>query len=72
MPSAAIRAHVPESFDIVAHLPPRIVLNLHACEFGGQVEQFLTIEGTDLRQRLDVVAGHDLGGDVWPDGVEGL
>jgi hypothetical protein len=72
MSSAPICAHIPKSFDIVAHLPPRIVLNLHAGEFGGQVEQFLTVEGADLRHGLDIVAGHDLGGDMWADAVEGL
>lgn len=72
MSSPPIRAHIPNSFDIVAHLSPCIILNLHACEFGGQVEEFLTVEGADLSHGLDVVAGHDLGGDMWPDAVEGL
>ena len=71
MPYPAITPDIPQSLDIVQHLPPLVVLDLHARQLGRQLQQLLVGQLADLGPLVDVVFGHDLGGDDGADAEEG-
>ena len=72
MSTPAIRACILEAADIVEHLAPQVVFNLHAGQRGGQLEDLLVGELADGGGGVDVVAGHEAGADGGADAEEGL
>jgi hypothetical protein len=71
MPYTAITPYVPQPLDVVQHLSPLVVLNLHAGEVGCQIQELLVLELADLGALVYVVFGHDLGGDDGANAEEG-
>lgn len=57
--SSPVRAHIPQSHDVVLDLSPQIVLNLHARKLRRKVLARAFLQAADLRPRLDVKACHD-------------
>lgn len=72
MSPSSVGAHIPQSRDIVPHLPPQFVLNPHGREFGVEVEDLLCVQLAQLAARMDVETGHNPLGYVGPDAVEEL
>lgn len=72
MSSTPVCTHILQSPDIFLHFSPQIVLDLHVCEVGGELEDSRGLEGSDFGPRVDVVAGHDALAHLGADAVEGL
>lgn len=72
MPSSTICAHIPQSPNIVLHLPPQIVLNLHVRQLGRQIHDCCIFQTADFRPRVDVEFRHDALRDRGPDAEEGF
>jgi hypothetical protein len=71
MPYSPIAPDISQTLDIVQHLPSLVVLNLHASQFGRQLQQLLVGQLANLGTLVDVMFSHDLGGNHGTDAKEG-
>jgi hypothetical protein len=72
VPSPPICAHVFQTSDVLLHLSPQIVLNLHVRELGGKVQDGRVLQTADLRPRVDVEPSHDALRNLGADAEEAL
>lgn len=72
VPSASIRAHIPQPGDILPHLALQLILDAQGRELGVEVEDLLGGQIAQLARRMDVEPGHDPLRELGPDAVEVL
>ena len=72
VPPAPVRPDIPQPRDIIPHLPPQVVLDLHGRQLGRDVEDRLIFEGADARGGVDVEAREHVAGYLRADAVEVL
>lgn len=72
MSPTPIRPRIPETLNILQHLSPQVVLDLHAVERGVELEDLCLREFTDAGGVVEVEAGHEAGGGEGTDAEEGL
>jgi hypothetical protein len=72
MSPSPIRPRLFQPLNIIQHLPSEIVLDLHVCEGGGDVEDLLVAELANFGRFVDVEAGEEAAGGVGADAEEGF
>lgn len=72
MSPPTITPHIPQSPNVLPHLPPQIILNLHRGQLGRELEDFRGGKGGEARGGVDEEFGEDGGGGGGAEAVEGL
>lgn len=71
MSSSSVCSRIPQSFDIIQNASSQVVLDLHVCEGGGQVERLFRFQFGDFGTGVDMEAGHEVRGCLGTDTEEG-
>jgi hypothetical protein len=61
MSSASVRAHISQPRDILLHLPPQVVFDLHRVQVGCQVKDLSLGQFADFYGVMEVVTRHYFG-----------
>lgn len=72
MTPTTVRPRLLHPLNIIQHLSPQIILDVHLGQHGREIEDLLVRELADSAGRVDVKAGEEARGDIVADSKEGL